>query len=152
MLAALPWYDLKELQESTDALWRILARHLRDLGVDAAPESLRRSIHYEEQWERSDLLLSQACGYDVLFAHSGKLQVVATPQYSAPGCRGSSYCSFVPVRDKSPLSTLAELRGAHCVINTPTSHSGMNILRSMVAPLHEDGRFFSSVKVSGAHE
>ena len=46
MLAALPWYDLLELQESTDAFWRILARQLRDLGVDDAPESLCRDIHY----------------------------------------------------------------------------------------------------------
>jgi ABC-type phosphate/phosphonate transport system substrate-binding protein len=55
------------------------------------------------------------------------------------------------VRQDSPWQELADLRGARCLINTGTSHSGMNILRAMVAPLHESGRFFASVQVSGAH-
>ncbi len=56
------------------------------------------------------------------------------------------------MRDDSKLVELADLAGSNCVINTPTSHSGMNVLRSLVAPLHANGRFFSDVTVSGSHE
>jgi ABC-type phosphate/phosphonate transport system substrate-binding protein len=152
MLASLPWYDLDELHEATDAFWAILSHNFKDSCICEAPTSLCRDIDYEDQWDNPELLLSQACGYDVILAHAGKLQVVATPRYSAPGCRGNSYRSIVLVREDAPFSTLADLRSTRCVINTRTSHSGMNILRSMVAPLHEDGRFFSSVRISGAHE
>jgi ABC-type phosphate/phosphonate transport system substrate-binding protein len=46
---------------------------------------------------------------------------------------------------------LAWLRGRRCVINEMDSNSGMNLLRTAVAPLAEDGRFFGSVAVSGSH-
>jgi ABC-type phosphate/phosphonate transport system substrate-binding protein len=113
---------------------------------------LSRTADYDSQWQRPDFFFGQACGYDVQIANARRLAVVATPCYVAPGCIGSTYRSFVVVRDDSPLECLADLRGTRCVINTPTSHSGMNILRSLVAPMHADGRFFQSVKISGSHE
>jgi ABC-type phosphate/phosphonate transport system substrate-binding protein len=45
-----------------------------------------------------------------------------------------------------------ELRGFRCVVNTPTSHSGMNVLRALFASMHQKGRFFSAVLHSGSHE
>jgi ABC-type phosphate/phosphonate transport system substrate-binding protein len=45
-----------------------------------------------------------------------------------------------------------ELRGFRCVVNTPTSHSGMNVLRALFASVHRKGRFFSAVLHSGSHE
>lgn len=149
--ACLPWYDLAELRGATDALWAEVAARLRARGL-APPVRLDRQVHYEDQWDSGELLLGQACGYDVLLAFAHRLQVVATPRYALPGCDGPSYRSFVVVRDELPARELADLRGARCVINTPTSHSGMNVLRALVAPLAEGGRFFSDVVVSGAHE
>src|SRR5688572_14400539 len=149
-IASLPWYDLPEIRWATDLFWRRFSLHLREAGF-VAPDELERGLDCFEQWRRPELLFSQACGYDVRIAYARELQVVATPRYSAPGCEGPRSSSFVVVREDAPYGALIELRGARCAINTPTSHSGMNILRSMVAPLHENGRFFSSVRVTGAH-
>jgi ABC-type phosphate/phosphonate transport system substrate-binding protein len=150
LFASLPWYDLQEIRWATDLFWGRLREHLRARGF-AAPSGLERELDCFEQWRRPDLLLSQACGYDVRIAYAQDLQLVATPRYRAPGCEGPLSSSFVVVREDAPYGSLVELRGCRCAINTPTSHSGMNILRSLVAPLHENGRFFASVRVSGAH-
>jgi ABC-type phosphate/phosphonate transport system substrate-binding protein len=149
-IASLPWYDLPEIRPATDRFWGRLSEHLRRRGFPAPP-ALDRELGCFEQWRRPELLLSQACGYDVRIAYASELQVVAAPRYSAPGCEGALHSSFVVVREDARYAALADLRGARCSINTPTSHSGMNVLRAMVAPLHEDGRFFASVRVSGAH-
>ncbi len=151
-LASLPWYDLSEIRAATDALWGRFAQNLRRHGVRDVPAMLNREAHYEQQWSSPDFLFGQACGYDVLLAYPQHLQVVATPHYLAAGCRRCEYSSFVVVRDDAACETLADLRGARCVINTLSSHSGMNILRAMVAPLHCRGRFFSFVQTSGSHE
>lgn len=150
--ASLPWYDLREIQWATDALWRELARHFRQAGVSNVPRRLNRHIAYERQWTSSGFLFGQACGYDVRIAYADQLQIVGTPCFEAPGCEASSYSSYVVVREDSPYHLVEDLRGSRCVINTPTSHSGMNVLRAMVAPLHCDGRFFSTVTMSGSHE
>ncbi len=149
--ASLPWYDLDEIRWATDLFWREMAERLVRFGVRNVPARLNRDIHYEQQWSSSDFLFGQACGYDVCATHASRLQVVATPCYSAPGCHGPTYSSFVVVRDGSRFGHLEDLRGTRCVINTPSSHSGMNVLRALVAPLHENGRFFADVQVSGSH-
>lgn len=151
MLASLPWYDLAEIRPALDELWSAIARSLRAQGIAPLPERLDRDPDYEAQWN-GDLLLGQACGYDAVLAHAERLRVVATPHFAFPGCEGPHYCSFVVVRAECPAQSIEDLRGLRCVINTPTSHSGMNVLRSLVAPLHVEGRFFGSVGVSGAHE
>lgn len=150
--ASLPWYDFPELRWATDAFWAGVASHLRDLGLENVPEELGHEDDYEEVWRRPGLLLSQCCGYDaVLPPYRGFLRVVATPCYRAPGCHGPNYSSVVVVRDASRHGRLEDLRGARCVINNPTSHSGVNALRAMVAPLSRDGRFFATVEETGSH-
>lgn len=139
------------MHSTNDRFWERLAAELRSRGVVDVPDRLDRTLHYEEQWSSDNFLLGQACGYDVRIAHAVRLSVVATPRYLAPGCEGTRYRSFIVVRDDAPYDGLTDLRGARCVVNTPTSHSGMNILRSIAAPLHENGRFFGSVQISGSH-
>ncbi len=152
MLASLPWYDLIEVADYTDAFWRRLAEALRSAGFSDVPEKLSRKIHFEKQWMSGELLFSQACGYDVLLPYASRLRLVATPRYTAPGCNGNRYASFIVIRSDDPFEKLEDLRGMRCVINSSTSHSGMNILRAVIAPFHCNGRFFSSVRVTGAHE
>lgn len=152
LLASLPWYDLEEIRPATDALWGELKRQFRMAGLTNVPERLNRNVAYERQWTSSEFLFGQACGYDVRLAYADHLQSVATPCYNVPGCEGNNYRSFVVVRDDSRFETVENLRGTRCVINTPTSHSGMNVLRALVAPLHSNGRFFSAVSRSGSHE
>jgi ABC-type phosphate/phosphonate transport system substrate-binding protein len=143
---------LQETQGATDALWAHLAGRLRRLGFPDVPGRLRRDTSYLDQWTSGRLLFSQACGYDVLLPFRGHLRMIATPVYRAPGCLGPWYSSVVVVREDSSVEHLADLRGARCVINSATSHSGMNALRALVAPLHRGGRFFASVRVSHSHE
>jgi ABC-type phosphate/phosphonate transport system substrate-binding protein len=150
-IANLPWYDFDELRDATDALWSAIAERLADAGVDAVPGRLDRETNHVEQWRRPELLLSQACGYDVLHDSADDLAVVTTPQFSVPGCEGGAYRSVVVVRLDDPAQSIAELRSRRCVVNEACSHSGTNALRPLVAPWSESGRFFGSVLVSGDH-
>lgn len=152
LIACLPWYDLAETQDTTDRLWNHIAADLRQRGIEGVPKSLDRRADYRSQWQDPMLLLGQACGYDVYCANDHDLQVVAVPRYSMQGCEDTRYRSFVMVRDDSNYESLEDLVGARCVINSPRSHSGMNVLQSMVAPLSCNGTYFESVSVSGAHE
>lgn len=151
-LACLAWYDLAETRDATDRLWRGIAQALAASGVHQIPDKLDRRADYASQWQTRELLLGQACGYDVYCANEHKLQVVGVPRYVMPGCEGKRYRSFVIVRDDASYTSIEDLRGARCVINSPRSHSGMNVLQALVAPLAVGGRFFGSVQVSGAHE
>jgi len=150
-IADLPWYDLAELVPATDAWWRGIANHLRRLGVDRVPDDLSRDGSHIARWQHGDLLLSQACGYDVLYDAADDIVPLATPRYLAEGCEGPRYRSIVVTRADRPWRTLADLRGARAAINEATSHSGTNAFRSVVAPLSRDGTYFSDVLVTGSH-
>ncbi len=150
-LAALPWYDLEETREAHARLWREVASGLRARGVKDVPKGLVASEGYVEQWRDPKLLLSQACGYDLVLEARPPLAIVATPHYDFEGCEGACYRSFIVVSEEHPAESLEALRGSRCVINNRTSHSGMNALQDLVAPLHRGGRFFSDVRLSGAH-
>jgi ABC-type phosphate/phosphonate transport system substrate-binding protein len=150
-IAELPWYDLEELTTATDAWWRGIAGHLRRLGVEAVPDHLTRAGSHVARWQHPDLLLSQACGYDVLYDAAADIVPVATPCYAAEGCEGPRYRSIVVVRSDRPWRCIADLRGQRAAVNEATSHSGTNALRSVVAPLSRDGAFFAEVLVTGSH-
>jgi ABC-type phosphate/phosphonate transport system substrate-binding protein len=150
-IASLPWYDLPEIRVATNLFWARLAESLRSRGFRGVPSTLDRGRPFPEQWTSGHLLFSQACGYDCLLPYSEHLQVAATPAYTAPGCRGPYYNSFVVVHKDSPADRFEDLRGARCVVNEMTSHSGMNALRALVAPLHRQGQFFANVQISGSH-
>ena len=150
-LACLPWYELPETRAAQDALWTVIARHLRRNRIDGVPSRLTRGRPVPALLGDPDLLFGQCCGYDVVYGFADCLTVLATPEYQADGCDGSDYRSFVLVRADSPARSLDDLRGATCVVNGFNSHSGTNALRALVAPLSRDGRFFGAIKVSGAH-
>ncbi|MBL8754566.1 MAG: PhnD/SsuA/transferrin family substrate-binding protein [Planctomycetes bacterium] len=150
-IAELPWYDVPELVPATDALWRGIARHLRASGIDRVPDGLMREGSYLDHWRDPDLLLSQACGYDVLYDSAPDLEPIATPCYFAEGCEGPRYRSIVVVRADRPFRSLEALRGGRLAINQATSHSGTNALRPLLAPLARDGRFFAAVEETGSH-
>lgn len=150
-IADLPWYDLDELSAATDGWWSGIAGHLRRLGVDGVPAALSRDGSHVDRWHHADLLLSQACGYDVLYDEAAVITPVATPCYSVPGCSGPRYRSFVIVRTSSPYRDVPSLRGARVAVNEAASHSGTNALRPLVAPLSVGGTFFGAVQVTGSH-
>ena len=150
-IADLPWYDVPELAPATDAWWRGIAFHLRRLGVDRVPDQLSRDGSHVSRWQHPELLLSQACGYDVLYDAADDIVPLATPVYAAEGCEGPRYRSIVVTRADRPWRTLDDLRGARAAINEASSHSGTNALRSVIAPLSRDGAFFGDVIVTGSH-
>jgi hypothetical protein len=65
--------------------------------------------------------------------------------------RELALASLIVVAERSDVREIGHLRGRVAAINHPNSHSGMNALRALIAPFSRDGRFFSAVKVSGAH-
>jgi ABC-type phosphate/phosphonate transport system substrate-binding protein len=150
-VADLPWYDFSELEDATDAWWRGMAAHLRAAGIDAVPEGLRREVPYADNWRDPRLLLSQACGYDVLYDSADDLVPLATPRYAAAGCVGPRYRSAVVVRAGEQAGSMTDLRGRTLAVNDVTSHSGLNALRPLAAPHGRDGGFFGRVLLSGSH-
>lgn len=144
-------YDLEEVRGAHDVLWNGVARRLREAGIEGVPARLDRERGVHELWTDPGLLLSQCCGADLVGRYAGELALVATPRYSAPGCEGGRYSSVIIVGASSRATGIDDLRGAVCAINGPESHSGMNALRALVAPLNRGGRFFSRIIVTGSH-
>jgi ABC-type phosphate/phosphonate transport system substrate-binding protein len=150
-IAALPMYDLPQLQQATDAFWQAIAERLRHAGVTDVPLSLTRSNGYRAAWRHPQLLLGQTCGYPLLTRLKNTVQIVATPIYRSPGCEGIEHCSFFIVNAKARHRMLPDLRGSICAVNGFDSNTGMNLLRAAIAPIAQRRHFFSSVLVTGAH-
>jgi ABC-type phosphate/phosphonate transport system substrate-binding protein len=144
-------YDLPEVRAATDALWSSVARRLAEEGLAGVPDALLRDGPYDAPWSDPALLLSQSCGYPVTHELAGKVCLVATPRYRAPGCEGAFYRSVVVVGARSKAIVVDDLRGKVCAINEPSSHSGMNALRALIAPRSFGRPFFASVRQSGGH-
>jgi ABC-type phosphate/phosphonate transport system substrate-binding protein len=150
-IAALPMYDLPELRCAHDALWTALADRLVETGVTDAPRRLTRNLAHFDVWRHPGLLLGQGCEYPLAKSFAGRVRVVATPRYTAPGCEGASCRSAIVVRADEPAEALADLRNRRCAINEADSNSGMNLLRAAIAPLSRGAPFFQSVVLSGSH-
>jgi ABC-type phosphate/phosphonate transport system substrate-binding protein len=151
-VAALPMYDFPELQPANDALWAAIAERLRAQGVADVPAALSRTPDLDATWRSPGLLLAQTCGYPLTTRLKGRVQLVATPRYRAPGCEGPFRRSAIVVRADAPVARLADLSGTRCALNERSSDSGMNLLRAAVAPLAERRPFFSQVVVTGSHQ
>ena len=149
--ASFPMYDFEEVRGAHEVLWNSVARKLERAGVEGVPAALDRSRSVHELWTDPGLLLSQCCGADLVGRYAGTLALVATPLYRAPGCDGCRYSSVVLVAEDSPATELSDLRNSVCVVNSHESHSGVNALRALVAPLSRGGRFFSRILTSGSH-
>jgi ABC-type phosphate/phosphonate transport system substrate-binding protein len=150
-LASLPMYNPPEAVGASAALWRGLARHLRRAGIEDVPDELTPRPDLPDHWLSPDLLFSQTCGYPLTHALSGRVRLLATPCYEAPGCEGPNYCSILVVPADAPTLKLTDLRGKRAAFNALDSQSGMNALRAVIAPLAERGRFFAEVIQTGGH-
>jgi ABC-type phosphate/phosphonate transport system substrate-binding protein len=153
-VAALPMYNV------TPALgrdWRVLLDHVRQHlrpWLDARGDTLTLvdpETSLQEFWLRDDLLLSQTCGYPLVQALDGRVQLVTTPVFSVDGCEGGNYHSVLVTRTASKVTSLAQCRGLRAAFNTTDSNSGMNLLRSAVAPFAGGLPFFASAIETGGH-
>lgn len=150
MIAALPMYD-GATADAADLLWQGIATHLRACGVTGVPDSLTSPADLNTHWRDPDLLLSQTCGYPLMTALAGKVQLVGALHYAAPGCTGAYYRSLLVIRADDTGRTLADFRGRVVAYNSADSQSGYNSLRALVAPLAEGGHFFAHAIASGSH-
>ncbi|MEK9754316.1 MAG: PhnD/SsuA/transferrin family substrate-binding protein [Rhodospirillaceae bacterium] len=109
------------------------ASRLKDAGMAGVPGRLSWQLSEDEQWRAPALLFGQTCGYPLMKGLTGPVRLVATPTYAAPFVEGASYRSLVVVGAGSGVSSLAQLKGKVAAINKPTSHSGYNAFRRLVA-------------------
>lgn len=149
--ASMPMYDMPEVRRALGDLWCGLSHSMRRQGLSNVPDKLLHGIEVNVLWDDPMLYFSQCCGYDLVNRYAGKLQPLATPHFGAEGCEGAEYASVVVVAEDVRATDVLHMCGAVCAINGTESHSGMNALRALVAPVSRDGRFFSSVRVSGSH-
>lgn len=147
-LISLPMYDVHH--PDTEALLAALRRLLSEEGLDGDSLIYSEPEDRLNHWQDSRLLLSQTCGYP-LRALLPNVQVVGTFHYQAAGCEGFHYSSLLIVREADAGKTLADFRGKRVVCNSDDSQSGYHGLRSLVAPLQKDGKFFSDIAFSGSH-
>ena len=146
-IAALPMYNVTP---ALAAEWRaLLAEVLKAVDPHASPIDPGDDLH--TLWRRPDLLISQTCGYPLVSGLQCHVQLIATPQFDAPGCTGADYSSVLITRANAPFDSLDACRGARAAYNQDDSNSGMNVFRHAVAPLAKDGRFFSAVIRTGSH-
>ncbi len=150
-IASLPMYNFPEIRSALDTFWNRLKFHLKNEGVKSAPINLTHDSPVQSLWNDPDLFVTQCCGYDLISRYKDILVPVAVPHFSAPGCSGSEYSSFILVRDDNSVGDVLQMRGSVAVINGPESHSGMSALRHLVASRSEQGQFFSDIKISGSH-
>ena len=147
-VAAFPMYQRFELRPAFDALWTVLRDDLRECGIEA-PEALT-VIEGDllPFWRRSDLLLSQTCGYPYRHFLTDSVTLVGTPDFGLPGCGPGYYRSALVVRQDDHRQTLAEFNGATIACNDVHSQSGY--AAPMVAAQRANVRF-GAVRISGAH-
>ncbi len=150
-IAGLPMYDFPHLRQAHDAFWKAVSTRLRAAGFEDVPSRLTRGRNHFELWRDSRLLFGQGCEYPLATSLEGRVRLVATPCYSAPGCERAQYRSAIVVRADDPAARVADMRHRHCAINESTSNSGLNLLRAAVAPLSNGEPFFATVSVSGSH-
>lgn len=141
---AFPMYAVN--RADTEALRQAVRGLLLARGVPVGASSVPDLLAH---WQERDLILSQTCGYP-LVTRLPDVQVVGCFHYTAPGCEGIHYRSFLVVREEDKRRTLADFRGRRAVCNSPDSQSGYNVLRKKISPAAVEG-FFSSVAFSGSH-
>lgn len=148
MLVSLPMYGV--VPHDVALFWQALRGKLVALGLEPLPNELVWPEPLLAHWKQPDLLLSQTCGFP-LVEFLPQVQLVGTLNYSAPGCNGPYYRSFLLVRDEDSHATLADFRGRTVAFNSTDSQSGFNSLRALIAPLAEKGQFFGDTRETGGH-
>jgi ABC-type phosphate/phosphonate transport system substrate-binding protein len=104
------------------------------------------------QWLEDDLLISQACGYPLVTQLAGKVQLVGTFSYDAPGVQGVQCSSQLICRASDVRTSLPEFGGSTLAFNDTISQSGYNALRALVATTTTAPRpFFGATLQTGAH-
>lgn len=135
----------QRVREASEAWLQRTLEHLGARRDDAA------GLDLHALWLSPDLLFAQTCGYPLMTRLRGKVRVIGRPQYELPHASAGNHCSLLVVRADDPRQRLEDFPGSRGLINSPDSNSGMNLLRHRLAPLQQDGRFFSGIRYTGGH-
>ncbi|MDR3375244.1 MAG: PhnD/SsuA/transferrin family substrate-binding protein, partial [Ancalomicrobiaceae bacterium] len=149
MIASLPMYEFD--RDALEAFWSTLAGALRLRGVKDVPDRLVWPEDLNAHWRQDDLFLSQTCGYPLVQGLNGAVKVLGAFHYTAEGCDGALYRSYVVARRNEQYRTLDYFRGRLAAYNSPESQSGYNAFRALVAPMARHGRFFAGTVETGSH-
>ncbi len=93
-----------------DEFWSCLAQNLKREGITNIPSRLEHGFPVRSLWNDPALLFTQCCGYDVVNRYIELLAPIAVPHFSAPGCSGPEYSSFIVVRDDNQATDIFEMR------------------------------------------
>lgn len=151
MRAVVSLYWFPELAWAADAWWDGLVRHWRAAGLRDVPETNEKPGDPYALWLAPDLFFAQTCGYPLTHRLKGKVTLVATPCYDAPGCEGPEYRSLVIVREESGIDSIEELAGKVAGVNSYDSQSGWNVLRHALAAVLQPPATFPRIVETGGH-
>ena len=143
-------YDWPEIRTATDTLWHAVRDAAARRGLDL-PGKLDRNRPPFELWTDPALALGQTCGLPFVTRLRGKVRLLATPCYAAPGCDGPRYSSMIVVAKNSRYRRLEDLRGARAAYNAVHSQSGYAAFRAAIAPLADGRPFFGKTIETGTH-
>jgi ABC-type phosphate/phosphonate transport system substrate-binding protein len=150
-IAILPMYDFPWTAAANDALWASISARLNEAGV-RAPVRLTRGGDLAALWRHPGLIFGQTCGYPYMTDLRESVTLIATPEYSFPGCEGASHRSFIIRGRSNPRRALDEFRDASAALNAHDSNTGMNLFRATVAPIAGGAPFFRATLLTGSHE
>jgi ABC-type phosphate/phosphonate transport system substrate-binding protein len=150
-IAILPMYDFPWIAAANDTLWTAIFRRLTEAGV-RAPMKLTRGGDLAALWRHPGLIFGQTCGYPYATGLKDAVTLIATPEYSFPGCEGASHRSFIVRAARDSRRGLQEFRGAAAALNANDSNTGMNLFRAAIASVASGEPFFSSIVATGSHE
>lgn len=132
------------------AFWQRVKTQLAAQGLEVGHLQPEMPVDLLSHWRSPNLLLSQSCGFP-LMTQLHQVQVVGAFHYTAPGCKGVNYRSWLVTRDAGGGKTLADFGRRRVVCNSQDSWSGYHALVDMVAQLGVKGPFFAKTLLSGSH-
>jgi ABC-type phosphate/phosphonate transport system substrate-binding protein len=150
-IAILPMYDFPWTAAANDALWASISVRLNQAGV-RAPVRLTQDGDLAALWRHPRLIFGQTCGYPYRTELRESVTLIATPEYSFPGCEGAAHPSFIIRRAADPRRELQEFRGAVAALNALDSNTGMNLFRATIASVAAGAPFFRATLVTGSHQ
>jgi len=143
-LACLRMYDLGEVVDAVDELWRSIRVRIPD-----APPALSWEGDLAAQWSDPALVLGQTCGWPLVVAPlAGRVGVVGAFDYGVIGSGRATYRSVVVARTARSLASFA---GSVAAVNGWDSLSGWASLCAAVAPHGGGARFFERAVCTGSH-
>lgn len=123
MIASLPMYQLPQLADAHNLLWRFIRERLAAVGIDS-PVALSLNKDELTTWTDPKLVLSQTCGMPYRTLLHDRVRLVGTPDFAVEGCAPGYYRSAIVVRANDQRQHLHEYASSIFAYNDTMSQSG----------------------------